>query len=309
MRCPVALLAFVSACSSPPSPDAGAPDAAVARAAACRDDAEPPVSGRRTVTVNGLEREFLLHVPGGYARAPTAVVFNFHGWNSNAALQQARSKMDATADREGFAVIYPQGVGDSFNAGGSCCGDARAQDLDEAAFVRAMLDDVERVLCVDRRRVYSTGMSNGGFLSYRFACERADVFAAVAPVAAIVSVPACAPGRPISVLHFHGSADLLVPIDGRPSWTPPVPSLEQTIDGWVRHNGCTGSPVVTFQNGDVTCEAWKTCDGDAEVERCVVDGGGHTWPGGEPAPLLGATTDDVSASDRAWEFFSRHALP
>lgn len=264
-----------------------------------------PASGRKTLG----DREYIVHVPSNYARAAAPVVFNFHGWNSNAAAQQTRSRMDATADREGFIAVYPQGIEDSFNAGGSCCGPALDQNVDEAAFVRAMLDDLERELCVDRKRVYSTGMSNGGFLSYRFACEATGLFAAIAPVAAIVSVPTCAPSRPIPVLHFHGSSDAFVPINGRPSLNPPVPSLEQTIDAWLQHDGCTGSPVVTFQNGEVTCEAWTNCDGGAEVEKCVIDGGGHTWPGGEPIPLFGKTTQDISASDHMWDFFSRHTLP
>lgn len=293
-------LLMLAACSGAPTPDAGSVDSGFV--ATCSVEATP-TSGRKTVTANGRQREYIVHVPSNYAGAPTAVVFNFHGWNSNAAAQQTRSRMDATADREGFVVVYPQGISDSFNAGGSCCGPAKDQDIDEAEFVRAMLDDLEREFCVDRTRVYSTGMSNGGFLSYRFACEQ-TLFAAIAPVAAIVSVPTCTPSRAVPVLHFHGSADLLVPVDGRPTWSPPVPSLDQTIDGWKQRNGCTGEPTVTFQNGDVTCEAWADCN----VERCLVDGGGHTWPGGEPIPLFGKTTQDISASDYMWQFFSRHSL-
>lgn len=111
------------------------------------------------------------------------------------------------------------------------------------------------------------------------------------------------------MLHFHGTADLLVPVVGRPSWSPPVRSLDETIQGWRQRNGCTGASRVTYQNGDVTCEAWTSCRGGAEVERCLVDGGGHTWPGGEPVPLLGRTTRDIDASEHLWRFFARHALP
>lgn len=318
-----AMLLQVKTCTDAPRSDGGLSpadsdvtmprDAATgdvdAAPAPCRAGATVPASARRTVRANGLSREYILHVPVGYDRAPTAVVFNFHGWNSNAAAMQSRSRMDATADRERFVVVYPQGVDDSFNAGGTCCGGALDRNLDEAAFARAILDDLGDELCLDRRRVYATGLSNGGFLSYRFACEQADLFAAVAPVAAIVSVPACTPSRPVPVLHFHGAADIFVPVAGRPTWRPPVPSLDETLQGWRQRNGCTGASTVTYQRGDVTCEAWTNCRADATVERCLVDGGGHTWPGGEPAPLFGATTRDISASDYMWRFFARHTLP
>lgn len=307
---PLVVLSLFTACTDAPGRDGGLPpDSGAPPPSACSAGAPVPASARRSVRANGLAREYILHVPRGYARSATAVVFNFHGWNSNAAAQQSRSRMDATSDREGFIVVYPQGVGDSFNAGGTCCGPALDRNLDEAAFVRAILDDLDDVLCLDRRRVYATGMSNGGFLSYRFACEQADLFAAVAPVAAIVSVPSCTPSRPVPVLHFHGSADILVPVAGRPTWSPPVPSLDETLLGWRQRNGCTGASTVTYQMGDVTCEAWTNCRGGATVERCLVDDGGHTWPGGEPAPLFGLTTRDISASDYMWRFFSRHALP
>ncbi|MGV3622278.1 MAG: alpha/beta hydrolase family esterase [Archangium sp.] len=307
MRSIACAAVMFAACSGSPSRDGGLQmtDSGVGDSGVTPCGVSSPTSGRKTVG----DREYLVHVPANYARVPTPVVFNFHGWNSNAEAQQSRSRMDTTADREGFIAVYPQGIGNSFNAGGSCCGPALDQDIDEAAFVRAMLDDLERELCVDRKRVYSTGMSNGGFLSYRFACEDTSLFAAIAPVAAIVSVPTCTPSRAMPVLHFHGTADAFVPIDGRPSLDPPTPSLEQTIDLWLQNDGCTGSPTVTFQNGDVTCEAWTNCDDGSEVEKCVIDGGGHTWPGGEPIPIFGKTTQDVSASDRMWEFFSRHSLP
>lgn len=314
-----AMLLRARSCVDAPTTDGGAtaPDAPTPRdgetvdvsSAQCRAGAVIPASARRTVRANGLSREFILHVPRGYDRSPTAVVFNFHGWNSNAAAQQSVTRMDATADRERFVVVYPQGVGDSFNAGGTCCGGALDRNLDDAAFVRAILDDLDDELCLDRRRVYATGLSNGGFLSYRFACEQADLFAAVAPVAAIVSVPTCTPSRPVPVLHFHGSADIFVPVAGRPAWRPPVPSLDETLQGWRERDGCTGASTVTYQHGDVICEAWTNCRAGASVERCLVDGGGHTWPGGEPTPLLGRTTRDISASDAMWQFFARHALP
>jgi len=321
MRSAILVLAMLRlrACDVPAAPDGGLPDAsttldvatndAAPIPAACRADAPVPASARRTVEANGLTRSYILHVPSGYDRAATPVVFAFHGWNANAADLQSRTHLDATADRGRFLAVYPQGVDDSFNAGGTCCGGALRRDLDEAAFARAILADLGDELCLDRRRVYATGISNGGFLSYRFACEHADLFAAVAPVAAIVSVPTCAPSRPVPVLHFHGTADLLVPVAGRPSWSPPVPSLDETIQGWRQRNGCTGASRVTYQSSDVTCEAWTTCRDGAEVERCLVDGGGHTWPGGEPVPLLGRTTRDLDASEYLWRFFARHAPP
>ena len=208
-------------------------------------------------------------------------------------------------DSAGFIAVHPQGTGNpaSWNAG-ACCSPANDNMVDDVGFVRAMLDKLELDLCVDNARIYSTGMSNGGFLSHRLACELSDRIAAVAPVAGVNGVMTCTPKRPISVMHFHGTADPLVSYTGSNG----LPGAEQTVSDWAMRDHCTDSPLESFRKGDSHCITYKKCDGGAEVILCTVDNGGHTWPGGTAIPGLGNTTTDLSATDAMWDFFLRHPM-
>ena len=308
-----AALASAAACSAsdelPPGaePDGGAPPAdAPAAPLTCTGRDAQPLDATWTIVAGGLERRFDVHVPASYDPAtPTPVVFNFHGYTSNAAQQAFLSGMNAASDAAGFVAVHPQGTGatPSWNAG-ACCGSAAADGVDDVGFVDAALDALEAGLCVDPDRVYATGFSNGGFLSHRLACERADRFAAIAPVAGVLGVATCTPARPVPVLQFHGTLDSLVPFGGDPQ--NGFPSVRETFESWAARDGCTGAPAVTFAEGDTTCESYASCDGGAEVTLCTVEGGGHTWPGGVPIPGLGHTTTAVVATDAMWSFFAAH---
>jgi polyhydroxybutyrate depolymerase len=149
-------------------------------------------------------------------------------------------------------------------------------------------------------------MSNGGFMSHRIGCELADQFAAIAPVAGVLGIPTCNPSRPMPVIHFHGTADTLVPYDGNAAMGF-IPVLD-TFHGWADRDGCTGTPAQTYAKGDATCQTYSQCAGGAEVTLCTIDGGGHTWPGGTPVPTLGLTSTDINATDAMWTFFSAHHL-
>ena len=276
------------------------------RDGACAADAAIPESGERTLSFGGRDRTFNLHVPSGYDRAATPLVLNFHGYTSNAGQQEYFSVMSETADREGFAVAYPQGTGvsPSWNAG-ACCGSAVTNDIDDVGFTAAMIDAIAEEMCLDSARVYSTGFSNGGFLSHRLACELSDRIAAIAPVAGVMGIDECNPTRAVPVAHFHGTLDGLVPIGG----SAVFPSVEETIDDWAERNGCSGEPQVSFDEGDAHCERWDACDEGSAVELCIIDGGGHTWPGGRVPAAAGKTSTDLSATDRMWAFFAEHPLP
>jgi polyhydroxybutyrate depolymerase len=114
--------------------------------------------------------------------------------------------MDDVADREGFVTVYPDGLGvlGTWNGGG-CCGYAVQNDVDDVGFVTALLDHLEQALCIDRARVFASGMSNGGIFSHRLACEQSERIAAIAPVAGTLMIESCAPSRSVSVMHIHGS--------------------------------------------------------------------------------------------------------
>jgi len=308
------LLAGVIGCGGGAVADAGVdadPGPAVdAGARSCSGLAAQPPDAVWTLAHGGLPRQFHVHVPPQYDPSrPTPLVMNLPGLGETADLQAALSLMSPKADAEGFIVVYPSSVDLSWNAG-TCCGWASENRLDDIGFLRAMLDALEAGLCVDPRRVFATGMSNGGMMAHRIACEMADRVAAVAPVAGSLLV-GCAPSRPIGVMHFHGTADPLVPYDG---WFPGIPlqafpSVPEVLAGWRARDGCGPAPVEFLRAGDSHCERWSGCRGGADVELCTVDGGGHTWPGGTPVPGLGNTTMAISATDMMWQFFVEHPLP
>jgi polyhydroxybutyrate depolymerase len=262
-----------------------------------------------TLAVGGVDRTVHVHVPKGYdATKASPVVLDFHGYTSNGAEQNLLAHMNVKADAVTFIAVHPEGTGTtpSWNAG-ACCGDAAANATDDVGFVGAIIDELESKLCVDAHRVFATGMSNGGFLSHRLACELSTRIAAVAPVAGLLAIPTCNPTRPMSVFQFHGTLDPLVPYDGSPAMG--FPSVLQTMSGWATRAGCSVTSRETSKKGGVTCTTYDGCKGGAEINLCTVAGGGHTWPGGLPVPSLGYTTTSIVATDAMWDFFVKHPLP
>jgi polyhydroxybutyrate depolymerase len=232
------------------------------------------------------------------------VVFNFHGWGSTGIAQALYSGMIGKADAETFVVIHPEGYAHSWNAGTCCAGPAGAL-IDDVAFVRAILDDVATLVPVDEGRVFATGMSTGGMMSHRLACEMSDVFAAIATVAGASHYLRCAPEQAVPVLHFHGTDDFVVPYGGNLIH----PSVPRTMAEWATRNGCGSTRTVSppaGPDGDVTCESWDGCPAGIDTVLCTVDRGGHTWPGAVPVPALGRTSR-YPATDAVWDFFVAHA--
>lgn len=301
-------LVLVTACSGDdtggvPSADAGASADASEVVGGCELVDELPQDGRVVLEHDGRQRQYTVHVPAGLGDGPAPVVLNFHGYTSNADQQRAFSVMDATADERGFVVVYPDGTGStpSWN-GGTCCGTAMTGDVDDVGFVAALLDDLERRVCVDPERVYATGLSNGGFFSHRLACELSERIAGIAPVAGVIGIERCEPTRPLPVVMFHGTADTLVPYDG--GGLGGFPSVADTTSDWAARNGCDDTPEVVYEQGDVTCIEHGGCTDEATVRLCTVDGGGHTWPSGTIPAIAGHTTFDVDANAMMWDVWT-----
>lgn len=263
---------------------------------------EPGTHTGIAVDVDGTPRSYDLFVPTTYD--PTALaplVVNFHGLFGTPPQQAEFSQFDATAETHGMLVAYPEGIGQSFNAG-VCCGTASSTDVDDVGFARALVADVAAKMCVDPRRVYATGMSNGGHMAHRLACEAADLFAAAASVTGVLSLAGrCTPSRPISMIQFHGTADLIVSYDGFPN----VPDM---MAAWAARNGCSASSEVTFDQGDMLCETWPGCDAGVEVSLCTIDGGGHCWPGNGSC-LFGHSSTELHASEVIATMFDQQLLP
>ena len=271
----------------------------------------------RTLRVGARERSYEIDLPARRDSVrPLAVVIVFHGGGGSADSVRRQSRMSVKGAAEGFIAVYPQGSGGiagklrTWNAG-TCCGQAMQQSIDEIAFVAALLDDLQATVAIDRARVYATGISNGAMMAYEVACALADRIAGIAAVAGeMTALDRCRPSRPMPVLVIHGSADRNLPIDGgvgaKAFAVHEVRSLASAIDFWRRHDGCSES-ARSAVDGVVRRMSYSSCNGGSEVEVVTIEGGGHSWPGGDRlARFLDPPSTSLDATDEMWRFFARH---
>jgi polyhydroxybutyrate depolymerase len=275
------------------------------------------------MVVDGWQRSYYVHVPKSYdAARPTPVVLAFHGAWMNGPMMAVFTGLNSKADAAGFIVAYPNGTGLAqsslfFNAWAE---PKEGGPPDDVKFTAKMIDDLEARLNVDPKRVYATGMSNGGMMCYRLAAELSERVAAIAPVGGTVAMGMKAPKRAVSVIHFHGTEDRLVPFNGKGSvfsrfvkfrFTP----IPEVIAMWVKIDGCPAEPKVTelpdkVEDGTRVVEkVYGPGKDGAEVVLVEIEGGGHTWPGKKPpVDFIGKSTMDISANDMIWDFFERHPM-
>jgi polyhydroxybutyrate depolymerase len=257
-----------------------------------------PSETTRKVTVDGVERSYLLHIPPGVDNLHAVpLVFAFHGAGEQPTTMQLSSSFDEVADKGHFVLVYPEGLGNTWNAGGKCCGYALINNVDDEAFVREMLSDLGTVVRIDTKRIYATGFSNGALLTYRLACDMSDVFAAIAPVAGTLAYSPCEPEQPVSVLHVQGMADRTVPYEGGGQLG--FPPLEQVIATWVDINDCPSSPTVDNPIEKIKRSAYTPCKAGTAIEVYAVESGGHGWVSKYVYPL----------SETIWDFFAAHPKP
>jgi polyhydroxybutyrate depolymerase len=258
-----------------------------------------------TMNVKGTRRWFTVHLPTGYqAGAPMPLVLNLHAYSSDAFEQETLSQMNAKADEEGFIVVNPQALHDPPSWWGPLLGERGRPDHD---FFQALLPYLQDVLSVDAARIFVTGMSNGGTMTYRLGCDMADTFAAIAPVSGgHVAHPFCEPERPISVLVMHGTDDRVIPYHGNQIDSPPV---HVWLEAWAGHNQCDPTPRVQHPYQYVTQETWTNCAGGVEVMLYTLEGGGHTWPGAMPGTASGSSFPYMDATEVIWDFFQAHPRP
>jgi polyhydroxybutyrate depolymerase len=294
-----------------------------------------PGEEKVTTTSGGAERWYFRHVPPTYdGTEPTPVVLDLHGYAEGAAVHVKMSDLGAYGDQQGFVTITPQGSGTSVPRWDT------ALDSPDLDFIGDLLDEVDDTLCVDRDRVFVTGLSNGAFLTSALACRYADRVAAAAPVAGIRNIDGCDPSRPVPVVAFHGTADTFVAYDGgygssvanlpardgsgktlgeqgaattttTAPGTPKPATVEDITADWAKRNGCSAKKAETKVASDVTLLAWSCPKGD-EAELYRVEGGGHSWPGSafskQVASVVGKTTESISANELMWKFFQEHPL-
>jgi polyhydroxybutyrate depolymerase len=276
----------------------------------------------RTLTVQGTQRTYLLYTPKPRPNEPPLpLVIGFHGGRSNPQRFALTTGFDNLAERERFVVAYPAGLEQNWNDGREAEGLPKQNDV---AFVSAMIDDIQKVRGIDRRRVYATGISNGGFMTQRLACELNNKIAAFASVAATMPAPLasrCRPGRTVPVLIISSPNDQFVPWQGGKMTRGEggtILSIPQVVDFWKANNQCTTTSAATLpvsnavdDGTQISGSTAKGASANSEVTLVQVDGGGHTWPGGnrQPEMLVGKTTQKLNGSQAIWAFFKRHSLP
>jgi len=282
--------------------------------------AAPAVAGSREGQIQhgGLTRTYTIHVPGSVnTRTPAPLVLVLHGGGGAAQSTERMTGFSELADRKGFIAVYPNGIDHRWNDGR---GEVARQDVDDVGFLTALVDQLRRTLPIDPSRVYASGASNGAMMSYRLACERAEVFTAIAPVAGAMPEPLgprCSPSRPVSIVAISGTEDPLILWNGGPvarnrGRTMSVPD---SISLWTRLNGCP-SPATVTQEPDrdpadgtrVRREAYTPYQDVASVVLYAVEGGGHSWPGSARSglPLTGRVSRDINPTEVIWSFFESH---
>jgi polyhydroxybutyrate depolymerase len=257
-----------------------------------------PHTGSFTVTVNhnGRVREALVDLPPGYdGSTELPVVLNFYGNLMNATLQRSYSGMSAAAGARNMIAVHPNGLATTWNV---------LPGSPEVGFVDKLLDALAAEVCVDPSRIYFTGMSQGGNLSYLLSCNAglSRRVAAIAPVAGSNVAVFCSAANPVPVWHIHGTGDAIVDYEGGLLY----PSAPDSAWEWATDvNNCRQSGTTSLQVGAVTCET--RCSGRQETTLCSIAGAGHTWPGALPIPLLSDTNYDIDATEVILDFFERHA--
>jgi polyhydroxybutyrate depolymerase len=258
--------------------------------------------------VDGMERTFVRHVPPGYTGDTSVpVVIDFHPLGGTGSGWKDSTGWAELADDEGFIMIWPDGIGNSWNAG-RCCRTAMDQNVDDIAFTKAIIAMLGEEACIDPKRVYATGCSNGGGMAFRVACDAADVIAGVAPVdfdcvtSADVNArscgPECAPSRPITEVQFRGTSDTAVPYEGglRSGGTTTFPGAQETFASFGEINQCTGMPEALA--GRPSCETYPTCGSGVETVLCTVEGGTHC-----------GSYQSFDIANVAWEVLNTKSLP
>ncbi len=285
------------------------PPGATGPSPGCGVTTQGPVTDRAsTVDVDGKVRRFTITVPPAHVAGTTTaipLVFDFHGLiEGSVGTHPFATQFSPKAREEGFAVAYPTGANDGFNWDVSL--DESNPDL---AFIDTLLATLEQTMCIDRSRIYITGLSYGAFMTSMLMCMRPNTFAAAAPVAGIQN-RCTATSRKVPFVTFHGTSD----------WILPYPLFAGVPQQIAAKYGCADTPTATTlgPNPDratgraVTRLVWDCSAVGSAAEFYRIDGGGHSWPGswffGLIEFIVGPTATSIDATDIAWEFFTRHHL-
>lgn len=278
-----------------------------------------------SLSSGGGQYPIRVFLPPDYGAELLPVVITWHGLGSNGQEQAVLTDYERVARDEGFVVVHPTGLasGVSGSARGWELAQLDVEDRDDVAMASDLIDLLGDEFCIDLDRVYSTGMSNGGFFTARLVCELSDRIAAAVSVAGISHHDGCAPDRPVPYMAYHGTEDGVVPFAGGES-SLESPESPPELDGFFDQVmfdeftefavdfGCEPTAGVTEISVEVVRYDFTGCTDGVPMVFHEVVGGGHTWPGSPWGPLMaefvGLTTDDVSATEDGWAFMSQHSL-
>lgn len=275
---------------------------------------------------DGLTRNYRVHVPSSYnkGRAMPAIII-LHGGSSNidgiikTTCQNgdlsSSTCMNSLADREGFIAVYPQATAriiagktlGNWNAG-KCCAPASDNNIDDIGFISKMIEDLKAKINLDKNKIYAAGISNGGGMAYRLACELSSKIAAISSIAGGMMLDNCNPSRRMPVLHFHGTMDTVSKID--------LQTIQSDLDSWAAKNGCGNAvsedlPDKTNDETTVTKISYTGCSNGNDVVLYKINNGGHTWAGGWQylsEGFVGKTSTDINANEEMWKFFEQHSI-
>ena len=275
---------------------------------------------KHCLSFDGMERSYLLHVSPNYNNStPTPLVVVLHGGLGTSENVENTTGFSKKADEENFIVVYPQGIGRTWNSG-NVEGPAFENQVDDVGFILKIVEEVENNYNIDENRIYATGISNGAMMSYKLASDASDKFAAIAPVAGTIGGKSTEnaslyfpknPSQSVSVIIFHGTNDQHVIYNGGRSSGIDSGRIDLSVNDsvlfWVEADKCSSDPVIENITSNVYSTTYKDGLNATEVVLYVIVGGGHAWPGGEKGFIFGdEPTQEISATDLIWEFFKIH---
>ncbi len=276
-----------------------------------------------TLQVDGLNRTYLVNLPTGYDDGNNySLIIAMHGGGGSGEQFERSSLLSDKANGAGFIVVYPDGVqgngvlkARTWNAG-SCCDYARDNNIDDVQFISRLIDKMIADYKINPKKVYATGHSNGGMMSYRLACELANKVAAIAPCGSTMVVTSpCNASRAVPVLHLHSEKDNNIPYQGGSGSGPGtiglhLAPLDSVMKLWSDKAGCTNPGVVEVSNNRYTLTTWTGCNNNVTIKYYLTKDGGHSWPGGKAGSVIGdPPSTAINANDLLWEFFQQHSLP
>lgn len=257
-------------------------------------------SGDRSImlTVDGMARTAVVHLPSALAGKQLPLIVAFHGFGGNGTDFERDTGLSSLADKDGFAVVYPNSSGPRWQiAGGS-------RDID---FTTALLDQVEAVACIDTARVDAVGVSIGAGMAARVGCELSGRIAGLVLVSGgYRSLPACNPDRPISMLEIHGTADTTVPYGGQPSNL--AGAVLPYVVGWATRDRCARSPAHTRIARHTLLYEWSGCAWGVVVEHLRIYGGRHGLPNAVGKEISSGDTSSIRGADEIWHFLASRTL-